>query len=93
MKESLSLPENAKAKLTITFSGKPAPEIKWFRNGREIFDGRRQWIETSENQSSLVIGELREEDEGNILVVLENRAGRIESRCSLSTKGHYFFLH
>lgn len=54
--------------MSVDVSGQPTPEIKWYRNGREIYDGKRQWIETTAIGSVLTIAEMREDDEGEITV-------------------------
>lgn len=57
--------ENKKLKITTEYDGKPAPEVHWYRNDKEIFSGKHQWIETTENKSTLTIVEFREGDEGD----------------------------
>lgn len=46
LEAEMAAKEKSKVKLTVKFAGKPAPELHWFRNGREIFNGKRVWIET-----------------------------------------------
>lgn len=59
--------KNGKTKITAEFTGHPAPEIHWFKNKKEIFSGKRQWIENIAGATSLTIGEMREDDEGMML--------------------------
>ncbi|GMT09127.1 hypothetical protein PFISCL1PPCAC_424, partial [Pristionchus fissidentatus] len=69
--------EKAKVKMSVEFSGSPAPEVKWTRGRAEIFSGKRQWIETTATSSSLTVGEMREDDEGLITVTLTNSSGTV----------------
>ena len=80
--------ENKKLKAAVEFSGEPAPEVHWFRDGKEIFSGKRQWIETTETTSKLTIGELREGDEGHIKVCCT----QVELKLSTASRTSLRFL-
>lgn len=79
--------EGAKVKLSVKYTGKPTPTVQWFRNGKEIFDGRRMWAETNGESSTLSIAEMREEDEGQYSVAITNRFGADNSRAKLLMEG------
>ncbi|ETN72295.1 fibronectin type III domain protein [Necator americanus] len=66
--ENTTVLKGAKMKLLAEFKGHPAPEIRWFKNRKEIFSGQRIWIETSAGVSSLTVSEMREDDEGDYTV-------------------------
>ncbi|EGT40122.1 hypothetical protein CAEBREN_29935, partial [Caenorhabditis brenneri] len=76
--------KNTKNKITAEFTGHPAPEVHWFKNKKEIFSGKRQWIETAAGVTSLTIGEMREDDEGEYKIVVKNTLGSAEHSCKLS---------
>ncbi|CAD6186687.1 unnamed protein product [Caenorhabditis auriculariae] len=76
--------KGSKTKISAEFSGQPAPEIHWFKNKKEIFSGQRQWIETVGNATSLTIGELREDDEGEYKIALKNSQGSVEHSLKLT---------
>ncbi|CAJ0950227.1 unnamed protein product, partial [Mesorhabditis belari] len=67
--------EKGKVKMVVEFNGEPQPEVHWLKNKKEVFSGKRQWIETSPGTSSLTIGEMREDDEGEITIKLKNSLG------------------
>ncbi|NP_001368673.1 Titin homolog [Caenorhabditis elegans] len=80
----LTAVKNGKTKITAEFTGHPAPEIHWFKNKKEIFSGKRQWIENIAGATSLTIGEMREDDEGEYKIVVKNTAGSVEHSCKLT---------
>ncbi|RCN39642.1 immunoglobulin I-set domain protein, partial [Ancylostoma caninum] len=66
--DDVTVVKGAKMKISAEFKGYPAPEVQWFKNGKEIFSGQRLWIETMDGVSSLNIGEIREDDEADYSV-------------------------
>uniref|UniRef100_A0A0N5ALN8 Immunoglobulin domain protein n=1 Tax=Syphacia muris TaxID=451379 RepID=A0A0N5ALN8_9BILA len=78
--------EDKKVKIIAEFVGKLPVEAKWFRNSKEIFSGKRQWIETTENSTKLTIGEMHEDDEGEMKVVLSNAAETVDHKFALIFK-------
>uniref|UniRef100_A0A1I7V4L9 C2 domain-containing protein n=1 Tax=Caenorhabditis tropicalis TaxID=1561998 RepID=A0A1I7V4L9_9PELO len=76
--------KNTKSKITAEFTGHPAPEVHWFKNKKEIFSGKRQWIETASGVTSLTIGEMREDDEGEYKIVVKNTIGSVDHSCKLT---------
>ncbi|KAK6753134.1 hypothetical protein RB195_012622 [Necator americanus] len=81
--ENTTVLKGAKMKLLAEFKGHPSPEIRWFKNRKEIFSGQRIWIETSAGVSSLTVSEMREDDEGDYTIVLSNAAGTTEHKFKL----------
>ncbi|KIH45528.1 immunoglobulin I-set domain protein, partial [Ancylostoma duodenale] len=63
--DDVTVMKGAKMKISAKFKGYPAPEVQWFKHRKEIFSGQRLWIETIAGVSSLNVGEVREDDEGD----------------------------
>ncbi|XP_072142441.1 uncharacterized protein [Dermacentor andersoni] len=66
---------NEDACFTCQFTGKPTPEITWYKGGQEIFDSPRADIETSLASSTLNLKQVRLEDKGKIECQALNNAG------------------
>ncbi|CAI5451945.1 unnamed protein product [Caenorhabditis angaria] len=74
-----------KCKILAEFEAHPdVAEIHWFKNKKEIFSGKRQWIESTPTSTSLTVGEVREDDEGDYKIVIKNEAGSSEHTCKLT---------
>ena len=69
------------ATLRCTASGDPVPVQSWSRAGAEIVDPR---IEERSNGSVLVIGEVREEDQGSYHCHASNTAGDVNATVQLN---------
>ncbi|KAH6940066.1 hypothetical protein HPB50_024614 [Hyalomma asiaticum] len=54
------------ASFTCQFTGKPTPEITWYKGGQELFESPRTDIETSLASSTLRLKQVRLEDKGKI---------------------------
>ncbi|CAJ0569389.1 unnamed protein product, partial [Mesorhabditis spiculigera] len=67
--------EGAGVEAKPEFTTKPEDLVVAKEKGKEIFSGKRQWIETAPGTSSLSIGEMREDDEGEIMIKLKNALG------------------
>uniref|UniRef100_A0A1I7X1V7 Receptor protein-tyrosine kinase n=1 Tax=Heterorhabditis bacteriophora TaxID=37862 RepID=A0A1I7X1V7_HETBA len=76
--------KNSKTKLITEYKGHPSPEVHWYRNKKEIFSGKLQWIETVPGVSTLTIAKMREDDEGNYQIVLKNSLGSVDSEFKLT---------
>lgn len=60
---------------TCQFTGKPTPEITWYKGGQELFESPRADIETSLASSTLRLKQVRLEDKGKIECQALNNAG------------------
>lgn len=63
------------ASFTCQFTGKPTPEITWYKGGQELFESPRTDIETSLASSTLRLKQVRLEDKGKIECQALNNAG------------------
>lgn len=70
--------EGQPAKFTVSFSGKPKPSVKWFKEEEEIeiVEETYEIIETEET-NTLIIKSARPENVGNYYAKLENEAGEV----------------
>ncbi|KAK3921135.1 Titin [Frankliniella fusca] len=79
--------ENEKVELTVRVTGTPAPKISWFKDGLEVFSGRRSRVVTDGEgtviTSTLVIHQAALADEGEIKCAATNRAGHAVSKARL----------
>lgn len=79
--------EKTEVKLTVRAKANPPATFKWYKNGKEIFEGKRLRIETVADTSSFIIADMREEDEGEIKVVATNNQGTVSQTCKLTMQG------
>lgn len=79
--------EKARVKMQVKFDGQPAPEARWFKNGKEVFEGRRLWVEKQGDTTALCISEMRDDDEGEIKCTLSNKHGTVSQTAKLSMRG------
>ncbi|XP_036332219.1 obscurin [Rhagoletis pomonella] len=72
-------------KLQIKVVGNPLPDIKWFRNGKEIFAAKGQctFIQNNDGACSLVIEQANLNDSGLYEVVASNIKGAASSKARL----------
>uniref|UniRef100_A0A915JT26 Uncharacterized protein n=1 Tax=Romanomermis culicivorax TaxID=13658 RepID=A0A915JT26_ROMCU len=75
--EKVTVKEKDEVKLAVKVDGRPMPEVKWYKNGKELFDGKRVRIEHYGNTSVLTITEMRGDDEGEYLVTASNKKGSV----------------
>ncbi|KAJ1524990.1 hypothetical protein ONE63_009841 [Megalurothrips usitatus] len=79
--------ENEKVELTVRVTGTPAPKISWFKDGLEVFSGRRSRVVTDGEgtilTSTLLIHQAALADEGEIKCAATNRAGHAVTKAKL----------
>ena len=83
------IPEGEVAFLEAEVTSKPEAEFTWFRHGQKITADEELEVQiTSENnKSSLVLGELFEDDSGDYTVTAHNPIGRASSTATLLVEG------
>ncbi|KAL8579176.1 hypothetical protein ACOMHN_010760 [Nucella lapillus] len=79
-------PLGGEASFTVQFTGKPKPDVLWFKNGSEMGNAGRTRIKTDENQSTLYIGDLYEKDAGDIVCEIVNSFGRDTCKSHLTVQ-------
>ncbi|CAD5124747.1 DgyrCDS13015 [Dimorphilus gyrociliatus] len=62
--------------------GNPHPNVRWYRGGREIFDGYKNQL--LNNNCKLIMKSVQKLEEGNIECRAENEIGSIISQCKLT---------
>lgn len=77
--------------LTVRVTGTPAPKISWFKDGLEVFSGRRSRVVTDGEgtviTSTLIIHQAALADEGEIKCAATNRAGHAVTKARLRLEG------
>lgn len=75
--ETVILDEKQTIELVAEFKGKPTPKVKWYRNGKELFDGKDNvTITTKDGTSTLVIKNPKANvDDGLYACHIENEVG------------------
>lgn len=73
--------------MTVEYRGTPAPSISWYKDGLEIFSGRRHRIITENGSSTLIIHQTALSDEGEIKCTATNRVGHAVTKATLRTEG------
>jgi hypothetical protein len=72
--------EGQRARLSVNFTGKPRPTVKWFVEEEEIVDTNEEYelVET-EDEHSLIIKSAKPKNTGNYYAKLSNEAGDVDS--------------
>lgn len=83
------VPEGEVAILEAVVTAKPEAQFTWHRHGRVITTDEELEVHvTSENnKSSMVLGEVYEDDSGDYTVIAENPVGRASSTATLLVEG------
>lgn len=79
-------------RFSVQFTGAPAPQVSWFREGFEIQTSRDFQIMTTATRSTLYIPEVFPEDTGMFTVKINNANGMAQCKAMLSVQGVYFLL-
>lgn len=75
-------------KLDVEFSGQPKPEVKWYRNGKEITpETKGKSIVTENFTTSLSIPEIARSDIGKYEVRATNEAGEARTSGTVAVVG------
>lgn len=83
------IPEGEVAFLEAEVTSKPESEFMWFRHGQKITADEELEVQitSGDNKSSLVLGELFEDDSGDYTVTAQNPIGRASSTATLLVEG------
>lgn len=83
------IPEGEVAFLEAEVTSKPEAEFTWFRHGQKITADEELEVQitSGDNKSSLVLGELFEDDSGDYTVTAQNPIGRASSTATLLVEG------
>ncbi|XP_033116214.1 twitchin-like [Anneissia japonica] len=78
--DDTSVPEGETAKFECKVVGKPMPQVKWYKNGIELYSGYRVHMRENDNTFTLVLDDVQESDKSEITCEISNRNGR--EKCS-----------
>lgn len=83
------VPEGEVAFMEAEVTAKPEAEFTWYRHGQQITadEELEVHITSGSNKSSLVLGELFEDDSGDYTVTAQNPVGRASSTATLLVEG------
>ncbi|XP_071942196.1 twitchin-like isoform X2 [Antedon mediterranea] len=82
--DDTSTPKGEQAKFECKVVGRPAPQVKWFKNGIELYSGFRVHMRENDNTYSLVLDDIQESDQSEITCEISNKAGK--ASCSAKLK-------
>lgn len=75
-------------KLEVKVTGKPKPQVKWFKQGEELFPSEEYQMENFEDGTSvLVINNVYEDDTGDITFEAHNALGVAITTTELTVEG------
>lgn len=81
-------------KLEVKVTGKPKPEVKWFKQGEELFPSEEYQMENFEDGTSvLVINNVYEDDTGEITFEAHNALGVAVTTTELTVEGTLLLRH
>lgn len=80
--------ENEVTKLEVKVDGKPRPDVKWFKQGEELFPSEEYTMENFDDGTSiLIINNVYEDDTGEITFEAHNPLGVAVTTTELSVEG------
>lgn len=71
----ITLDKGEKLQISVTVTGEPKPEIKWYCNDQEIKDEARKDIQSDAGSISLSVKNVQRDDSGNYKVTASNEFG------------------
>lgn len=80
--------DNEVVKLEVKVEGRPKPEVKWFKQGEQLFPSEEYQMEDFEDGTSvLVINNVYEDDTGEITFEAHNALGVAITTTELTVEG------
>lgn len=89
--ENISCPYNKRAVFKCEAIGRPVPEARWLKNGRQIPEGVRYRVEAYENIYKLIIKEVWDIDAGDYTCEVSNVFGVDSTLANLIVQGLFIF--
>lgn len=93
--ENATVKEGESAKFTVKFSGKPRPQVKWFRDEEEIVQSESfEIVESSEDEITLTIVSAKSaEHTGNYYAKISNEFGEaVSNKAALTINSNLFVI-
>ena len=82
---------DSNVELAISVDSYPRPHIKWFLDGIEIDESRKEFRRIEEGDSfKLILTEVTTNMQGTYSCTLMNDYGKLESECSVTVNCKYF---
>jgi titin len=75
--------EHTTAELACKITGRPLPDIKWYRYGKEIVSGRKHKMRSDGETHILSVADLSPQDEGHYTIIATNNVGACEVEANL----------
>lgn len=75
------------ATLECTISGSPEVQVKWFKDRREMVNGRKYKISVKENTAILKILAVDKGDTSEYRMEVSNKVGKDQCSCSVTVIG------
>ena len=85
----INVVEDDELSLTVTVSGKPKPEVTWFKDGKRVRDSNQVNIESKGDKFSLAIPKIKPDDSGSYKCEVKNKAGTATRTYNVKVSGMY----
>ncbi len=79
--------EKSKIELQVKVKGDPMPEVKWFRDGKELAATIKIKIVTKDDTSTLTVNNATKAASGTYKVVAKNKLGQVEHTAKVDVTG------
>ena len=76
--------------LNVTVSGKPKPEVTWFKDGKRLRDSYRVNIKSKDDKFSLNILKVKPDDAGTYKCEVKNKAGTVSRTYNVKVGGMFY---
>lgn len=83
-------PEGKSCHLSVKVTGKPEPDVQWFRNGQPVCKTSRSMVTRDGDTSTLILKNVGVTDEGLYSVKATNTAGIATCHGELLMESEYF---
>ncbi|GFS00827.1 titin [Elysia marginata] len=80
----LSVPVGQDAKFTCQVVGLPTPEVSWYRNCREVYEGRKCTVRHENTNMTLIVKNVDFSDQGEVECQARNKFGVVSIRATLN---------
>lgn len=85
--KDLSVDEDTKVTFEVRVTGKPEPEITWYKDGRLLVNSEAHKITHSKGLVTMVISRVGRFDGGKYVCVAKNPGGQAQNSALLLVKG------
>ena len=89
----LEVVEGDEVLLEVTISGKPKPDVTWFKDGKRVRDSSRISLKPKGNKFSLVILSIKPDDAGTYKCEAKNKAGTVTKTFNVKVGSMFSMLY